>query len=88
MMGVKTRIVLSKRVLLGVAANIGGFGLGNSSKISWDFTYTNTFRVSNLILITAGYRTFKYKRIDGEGAEALETKVSAFGPMLGVSFVL
>lgn len=88
MLGMKTRIVLSRKVYLGLAANVGGFGLGNSSKLSWDLTYTNTFRVSDLILVTAGYRTFKYRRIDGAGAEALETKVSAFGPMLGISFVL
>ncbi len=64
-----------------------GFGIGNSSKISWDFTYVNTFKVSDLISITAGYRTFKYTREDGEGDEKLETTVNAFGPLLGVSFV-
>jgi len=88
MLGVKTRIILSKSVLLGVAGNIGGFGIGNSSKLSWDVTYINTFRVSKLITVSAGYRTFRYKRIDGEGDSRLETSVNAFGPMLGVSFVL
>jgi len=88
MVGVKTHILLSKRVLLDVAADVGGFGIGNSSKISWDFSYTNTFRITRLILVTAGYRTFNYRRVDGEGSETLETKVSAFGPMLGISFVL
>ena len=65
----------------------GGFGIGNASKSSWDFVYTNTFKVSKLILVTAGFRSFRYKREDGEGAEALETKVSVLGPLVGVSFV-
>lgn len=87
MLGVKSRIFLSESVLLGITGNIGGFGIGNSSKLSWDFTYANTFKVSNLISVTAGYRAFKYNREDGEGDERLETTVHAFGPMLGVSFV-
>ena len=88
MVGFKTKFVLSKSVLLSVGGDIGGFGLGNSSKFAWDFIYANTFRVSNLVLVTAGYRIFRYKRVDGIGDEELNTKVSAFGPFIGVSFVL
>jgi len=87
MVGVETRFVLSKRVLLGVSGDIGGFGIGNSSKLSWDLNYYNTFRITRLINITAGYRSFNFKRSDGEGEETLETKVRVYGPMLGVSFV-
>lgn len=88
MLGVKAKFILSRSVYLAVGGNIGGFGIGNSSKFSWDFTYVNTFKITNLITISAGYRTFKYRRVDGEGADQLETSVSVFGPMLGVSFVL
>jgi len=87
MLGLKTRFVLSKRVLLGVSADIGGFGIGNSSRLSWDFNYMNTFRITKLINITAGYRTTRYTRVDGEGEDQFETKVAIFGPVLGVSFV-
>jgi len=87
MLGVKARIFLSRSVLLGLYASGGGFGIGNSSKFSWDFSYTNTFKVSDLISITAGYRTLRYTRVDGEGDQTLETKVSSFGPLLGVSFI-
>ena len=87
MVGVKSRIILSRSVLLGLSLSGGGFGIGNASKSSWDFVYTNTFKVSKLILVTAGFRSFRYKREDGEGAEALETKVSVLGPLVGVSFV-
>ncbi len=87
MVGLKARFILSRSVLLSVAANGGGFGIGDSSKFAYDFAYLNTFKVSNLISVTAGYRTFRYKREDGAGDDLLETKVSAFGPLLGVSFV-
>jgi len=87
MVGLKARFILSRSVLLGISINGGGFGLGDSSKFSYDFSYVNTFKVSKLISVTAGYRTFRYKREDGEGDDKLETKVSAFGPLIGVSFV-
>jgi hypothetical protein len=88
MLGVKTRFILSKRVFLGVGGDIGGFGIGNSSKLAWDINYYNTFRITKLINVTAGYRSFNFNRTEGEGEEALETKVRVYGPMIGISFVL
>ncbi|MCK5704509.1 MAG: hypothetical protein KAI29_25325, partial [Cyclobacteriaceae bacterium] len=38
MVGAKARFFLSDYVLLGIAGDIGGFGLGNSSKLSYDFS--------------------------------------------------
>lgn len=83
MIGVKSRIILNKRVLLGISGDIGGFGIGNSSDLSWDFTFANTFKVHDLIYITAGYRSFNYSRTDA----SVDTKVSVQGPILGVSLV-
>lgn len=88
MLGIKTRFILSKSVMLTVAGDIGGFGIANSSKFAWDLTYANTFKVSDLVLVTAGYRTFRYYRIDGTGNDEVKTKVHAYGPFIGVSFVL
>ncbi|NOQ92375.1 MAG: hypothetical protein GQ552_06640, partial [Flavobacteriaceae bacterium] len=56
--GTNFRIILSKSVLLGLSANIGGFGIGNSSDIYWDLSFVNTFKVSDLLTVTAGYKTF------------------------------
>ena len=81
------RMWTRRPVLLGVSASGGGFGIGNASDFAWDFVYTNTFKVSKLISVTAGFRSFQYKRTDGEGAEELETKVHVLGPLIGVSFV-
>ena len=85
MLGVKTRFVISPKFLLSVAYNVGGFGLGDSSKFSHDFTYVNSFKVHKHLLVNAGFRGFRYKRIEGEGEDELETVVNVLGPMLGVS---
>jgi hypothetical protein len=87
MLGVRTTISLSPRVLLSSWINFGGFGIGSSSKLTYDFTYLNAFRVSRLITINAGFRNFRYRRVDGEGDSELETRVNVLGPFLGVSFI-
>ena len=88
MLGVRTTISLAPKVLLSSWINFGGFGIGNSSKFAYDFTYLNAFRVSRLVTINAGFRNFRYRRVDGEGQEELETRVNVLGPFLGVSFFL
>ena len=86
--GANFRIVLSKAVLLGISTNIGGFGFGNSSDLYYDITYINTFKVSKLLTVVAGYKTFNYKRVDGTGDDQVKTNVKTFGPMLGIAFNL
>jgi hypothetical protein len=87
MVGTKAKFVLNQSVYLGIWLNVGGFGIGNSSKWSQDFTYLNSFKVSNLLTVNAGFRNFKYRRVDGEPGNELETKVAVTGPLLGLSFV-
>ena len=88
MLGVRTTISLAPKVLLSSWISFGGFGIGNSSKFAYDFTYLNAFRVSRLITINAGFRNFRYRRVDGSGENELETRVNVLGPFLGVSFLL
>jgi hypothetical protein len=87
MLGVKARIILNRSVLLGLSASGGGFGIGNASDFTWDLVYSNTFKVSRLVSVTAGFRSFRYKRTEGEGESEVATSVSVLGPLIGVSFV-
>ncbi len=87
MVGVGLKFFLSRKVLLSTVFDYGGFNIGDASKYSYDFTYANSFLVANWAVVHAGYRSFKYNRTDGEGDDEVETTVSAFGPVLGVSFI-
>jgi len=87
MVGLNAQIYLNRSVVLGLYGSVGGFGIGGGSDISTEFRYTNTFKVSRVLLVTAGFRSFHYNHTDGVGDDALETKVAALGPLLGVSFV-
>lgn len=84
--GANFRIYLSKRVLLALSGNVGGFGIGNSSKLYYDLFYANTFRISKLLAVTAGYKSFTYDREDGSGDDQVSTKVKTYGPLIGLSF--
>lgn len=88
MVGARAHIILNKRVLLGIQADMGGFGIGNSSDLSWDFTYVNTFEVYKRLYVTAGLRSFSYKRTDVNDGNELKTKVSVIGPLIGISLLL
>lgn len=39
-------------------------------------------------MVTAGYRSFRYNRVDGSGMDELKTKVNVYGPFIGILFVL
>ncbi|WP_298534604.1 hypothetical protein [uncultured Algibacter sp.] len=88
MIGLKSEFFISNKFMLSVNLDIGGFGIGNSSKSAYDFVYLNTFKVSKLISVNAGFRNFKYRRVDASENGNLETNVNVFGPIVGATFSL
>lgn len=87
MLGIRSQFVISSKFLVSVEGSIGGFGMGNSSDFSSDFSYFNSYKISKHILINAGFRSFRYSRTDESDSGDLKTKVKVLGPVLGVSFV-
>jgi len=63
----------------------GGLGIGNASTYLWDAEFSALFRVTRRLMISAGYRQFKYDRTDGEGEDEVEQTVSVVGPAIGLS---
>lgn len=88
MIGINPKIYVTPKMLISTSLSIGGFGIGNSSNFSYDFLYVNSFRVSKLLGISVGFRNFQYDRVDGTGADEVDTKVNVIGPFIGLSFQL
>ncbi|MHA7130854.1 hypothetical protein [Algoriphagus namhaensis] len=86
--GIAPSFFVSKTVTISAQASIGGFGIGNSSKIAYDWTFLNSFKVTKALAIHAGFRNFYYNREDGEGADLVNTKVNVIGPFLGASLLV
>ena len=59
----------------------GGFGIGDASDYLWDAEFAALFQLTDRLLISAGYRQFKYKRED----DGVEQTVSVIGPAIGLS---
>lgn len=68
-----------------VRATGGGFGIGNASDYMWDAEFAALFRLSRRFMLSAGYRQFKYDRIDGSGDDMVRQKVAVTGPAIGLS---
>ncbi len=81
MLGVNAKFMITNRFFIGVSGSTGGFGIGNASNFSYDFTYSNTFKVHKFVFVNAGYRNFRYNRTDN----GTETIVNVLGPFLGVT---
>jgi hypothetical protein len=68
-----------------VRATAGGLGIGSASDYMWDGEFSALFRLSRRLLLTAGYRQFKYSRTDGEGDDEVKQTVTVVGPAIGLS---
>lgn len=71
-----------------IKGTLGGFGIADASDYIWDLEFDANFRLSRRFLISAGYRHFKYKRVEGSGEDEVDTTVSVLGPQIGLSIGL
>lgn len=85
MVGVFLHFPVTTVVGFHVRASGGGLGIGAASDYVWDAEFLASFRLGRRFLVLAGYRTFKYSRTDGEGADELNQTVSVTGPLLGLT---
>ena len=80
-LGVNMHWPITPKVGFGVRLTGGGFSIGNASKYMWDGEFTALFRLSKRLLLSAGYRQFKYDRTD----DGIHQVVTVTGPAIGLS---
>jgi hypothetical protein len=80
-LGVNMHFPVTPRVGFLVRATGGGFGAGNASDYMWDAEFAALFRLTGRMLLSAGYRQFKYRRDDG----GVKQTVTVIGPAVGLS---
>ena len=79
--GVYMNFPVTPRVGFLVRATGGGFGIGNASDYMWDAEFAALFRLTDRLLLSAGYRQFKYRRED----DGVTQTVTVIGPAVGLS---
>lgn len=84
-LGVALHFPVTPKVGFLVRATGGGFSIGNASDYMWDGEFVALFRVHRRLLVSAGYRQFKYDRTDGSGEDEVRQQVTVVGPSIGLS---
>lgn len=83
-LGARARWALSKKLLLAVRGDIGGFGV--ESKWSWNAIGTIQYSISDRVSATAGYRSLYGRYKHGDASNKFEYKATLAGPVIGMSF--
>ena len=79
---------VTRAVGFSARGTVGGFGLGNASSYLWDAEAAATFALGRRVLLSTGYRAFRYDRVDGEGEEEVSQNVTVAGLIFGLSIGL
>lgn len=83
--GVNMHFPVTPSVGFLVGATGGGLGIGDASDYMWDVELLAQFHLTRRLLLSAGYRHFKYKRTDGSGEDEVVQEVAVLGPIIGLS---
>lgn len=84
--GLRFMSALSKRWLIALSGDVGGFGIGNAAKFTWQLEGEIGFRVTRWFSVFAGYRALSFDTIDGEGAQRSGADLFQHGPLIGAGF--
>jgi len=69
-----------------VRGNVGGFGLGNASDLSWNFVGGIGYRPWQLVSFKLAYRIYGLDYEKGTGPNRFGFDGTLYGPVLGVTF--
>jgi hypothetical protein len=78
---------LTDKVSLKVRGDVGGFGIGSASRLTWNFVAGVDYKLSKKVSLDAGYRILDidYSRGSGSDKFALDGKLE--GPVIGMTIL-
>ena len=84
--GGRARVPISKSLDAFARADIGGFGIGDSSTLAWNLIAGADWRMSSCSSLIAGYRELNVNRTGGVGGTAFEYDSKMYGPFMAITF--
>jgi hypothetical protein len=80
--GTRLQLGLTGRLALALVSDVGGFGIGSASEVTWQAWGGLGYRLSDHWTLRAGYRALAFDRTQGE----LRSDLVLHGPLVGTSF--
>ena len=76
---------ISDKFIASLRGDVGGFGLGSSSNLTWNVTVLGEYRIFPNVGLVAGYRYLAVDWEQGSGPSRIGYDWTIHGPILGVS---
>lgn len=73
---------ISKKWMLSIAGDLGGFGVGNGADLSWSLSGIVGYQINESLTFGVGYRYFDIDLDDGD----LDLDLQMHGPLIGMQF--
>lgn len=84
--GARLRWPFAKRWGASLYGDIGGFGIGAASDLTWEVQALLTFNITRQLYAGLGYRALYVDRVQGSGNAREGQKSTTHGPILGLGF--
>jgi len=85
--GGKVTLELTERVMLGLRGDVGGFGIGTATNLTWNLWAGGGYRFSDRVYARLGWRWYDIDYERGSGLDRFGVDVQFSGPFLGITFV-
>jgi hypothetical protein len=86
--GLAFRHDLAERWPLRLTGDIGGFGIGNAARFTWQVGAYVGYRLGERFTLFGGWRVLHYDQTTGSGDDRNGTRITQHGPMIGFGFDL
>ena len=84
--GARARAPLTSSLDVFARADVGGFGIGSSSKLAWNLVAGLDYQMNSSTSLLAGYRVLDINQFSGAGATAFGFNVQMAGPFAALAF--
>jgi hypothetical protein len=78
---------LTDKVSLKVRGDVGGFGIGSASRLTWNFVAGVDYKLSKKVSLDAGYRILDIDYSRGSGSDKFAADAKLEGPVIGMTIL-
>ena len=78
---------LTDKVSLNVRGDVGGFGIGSASRLTWNFVAGVDYKLSKKVSLDAGYRILDIDYSRGSGSDKFAADAKLEGPVIGMTIL-